>query len=102
MAGEVNNQSAAAGYTAACTARGTRAVRVRVIVRNAAIWLQYGYGGRGGTLDFDSEKARFLPPGTYSFDEAERPPDGARAKSFVVPVPTPAPSVTIDLVNTGL
>lgn len=102
MAGEVNNQFAAAGYTTACTARGTRAVRVRVIVRNASIWLQYGYGGRAGALDFDSQPPRFLPPGTYSFDETERPPDGARAKAFTVPVPNPAPSVTIDLVNTGL
>lgn len=94
MPGEVNNKPTGDAYTDAATARGPRSVRVRLTVRNAAVYLQYGYGGRAGTTNFDSPE-RFMLPGTYSLDETERPPDGARCRSAVPGTPA---QVSIDLV----
>jgi hypothetical protein len=63
--GELNNVTTANAYTRDTTRQAPRSTRVRLIVRNASIYYQLGYGGRAGAVNFDEEPERFLPPGTW-------------------------------------
>jgi hypothetical protein len=94
--GELNNVTTANAYTRDTTRQAPRSTRVRLIVRNASIYYQLGYGGRAGAVNFDEEPERFLPPGTYGLDESEKPFDGFRVRSATPGVPA---QVTADCVT---
>jgi hypothetical protein len=96
MPGELNNAFTNPDALTWLAAPCPGSQRVRLIIRNASVMYQLGYGGRGAGVTYDEREAKFLPPGTYALDESHKPFDAIRARSATV---GQAASVTIDCVT---
>jgi hypothetical protein len=96
MPGELNNATTTDTYTAVNTRPAPGSARLRIIVRNASIYYQLGYGGHAAAVNYDERPEKFLPPGGYPLDESQKPFDGIRVRSATPGKPA---QVTVDCVN---
>lgn len=60
--------------------------RLRIYVRNAAVYRQLGRGGAGGAVQWDVDELLTLP-GNYSFDEEHAPFTAVRVRSAIANAP---------------
>jgi hypothetical protein len=106
MPGELNNVTVAAATIEKPIEREVpNTERTRLFVRNQAVYVQLGYGGRAGAFDYDSDpdsRPRLYPPGSYFLDESQKPYDAIRVYAVLKADPVPpalAASVTLDCVS---
>jgi hypothetical protein len=85
----LNNITTADDYTDATTVAAHASTRLRLFVRNAAVYRQLARGGTAGALVWEEgiDGEMFTPPGNFSFDETDNPFDGARVRSAVPGAP---------------
>lgn len=100
MPGELNNALVTRSPTTLVTCPSSARMRIHVSSTpsgTASVQYRLGYGGHGGAVDYTSVLSnwREIPPGSYSFDESQKPFDGVELRSASATVPV---SISLDCI----